>query len=49
MPPMEPLAVFHLAEEGAFSEGLLQIARALDDGSRIYSGPRLPSERQANG
>jgi len=28
---MEPLAVFHLAEEGAFSEGLLQIARALDD------------------
>jgi len=46
---MEPLAVFHLAEEGAFSEGLLQIARALGDGSRIYSGPGLPSARQANG
>ena len=32
MPPMEPLAVFHLAEEGAFSEGLVQIARAPDEG-----------------
>ena len=32
MPPMEPLAVFHLAEEGAFSEGLVQAARVPDDG-----------------
>ena len=32
MPPTEPLAVFHLAEEGAFSEGLVQAARVPDDG-----------------
>ena len=32
MPPTEPLAVFHLAEEGAFSEGLMQAARVPDDG-----------------
>jgi hypothetical protein len=32
MPPTEPLAVFHLAEEGAFSEGLVQITRVPDGG-----------------
>src|SRR5260370_39284504 len=32
MPPTELLAVFHLAEEGAFSEGLVQAARVPDDG-----------------
>ena len=32
MPPTEPLAVFHLVGEGAFSEGLVQIAWALDQG-----------------
>src|ERR1700738_579192 len=32
MPPTEPLAVFHLAEEGPFSEGLVQAARVPDDG-----------------
>ena len=37
MPPTEPLAVFHLAEEGAFSEGLVQAARVPDDGRGAFS------------
>jgi hypothetical protein len=31
MPPTEPLAVFHLVGAGAFSDGLVQIARAPDE------------------
>ena len=45
MPPTEPLAVFHLAEEGAFSEGLVQAARV----PSIYESACRRAEKQRNG